>query len=294
MAKIGNHQSWLPQKMFLLVAQAMDSPSLLSGHDYRGRNIRMATSNTWLPEWTIFGKRFLKLMHRLTFRIPVIFNTFYAVELERWNILSTSNISKSMFPLVKDLRSQDWKVPAGAWKDLTLTLVEDQLPLRSILFLVRDLMLRNILMLLFISIVLELGAVEHLLCLRLPWNFMGNVTLGCQTLVKLKLKLLRVTNGLVEMITTMIGSIQHLAPSLEQSQMMNHFACCSILLSKKFKNACHDPRPPDKNYKYINMIYQNKKLASLFGRCAGLRELIEAKICVWIIGRSKLLMWFSL
>ena len=32
------------------------------------------------------------------------------------------------------------------------------------------------------------------------------------------------------------------------------FACCSILLSKKFKNACCIPRPPDENYKYINMI----------------------------------------
>ena len=71
------------------------------------------------------------------------------------------------------------------------------------------------------------------------------------------------------------------------------FACRSVLMSKKFKNASRVPRPPDENYKYINIMYQNKKLAALFGRCAGLRELIEAKVCHNIIGRSKLT-WLSL
>ena len=58
------------------------------------------------------------------------------------------------------------------------------------------------------------------------------------------------------------------------------FACHSVLLSKKFKTASRVPRPPDENYKYINMIYQNKKLAVLYGRCVGLRELMEATVCI--------------
>ena len=62
------------------------------------------------------------------------------------------------------------------------------------------------------------------------------------------------------------------------------FSCHSLLLSKKFKNACRVPKPADENYKYINTIYQNKKLAALYGRCAGLREIIEAKVCIQIIG----------
>ena len=62
------------------------------------------------------------------------------------------------------------------------------------------------------------------------------------------------------------------------------FGCRSLLSSKKFKKACSIPKPADENYKYLNMIYQNKKLAALYGRCAGLREIIEAKVCIQIIG----------
>ncbi|KAF8814342.1 hypothetical protein BYT27DRAFT_7250098 [Phlegmacium glaucopus] len=39
----------------------------------------------------------------------------------------------------------------------------------------------------------------------------------------------------------------------------------------------HKPRPADENYKYTNNEYCNDRLASLFGRCKGLCEIIEDK-----------------
>lgn len=44
---------------------------------------------------------------------------------------------------------------------------------------------------------------------------------------------------------------------------------------KAFKNVLQKPRPDEKNYRYTNVKYRNKKLAYLYGRCTGLREIIE-------------------
>lgn len=54
--------------------------------------------------------------------------------------------------------------------------------------------------------------------------------------------------------------------------------CTALLKLKAFKNVLQKPRPEDKNYKYTNIEYHNEKLASLFGRCTGLREIIEVSI----------------
>lgn len=51
--------------------------------------------------------------------------------------------------------------------------------------------------------------------------------------------------------------------------------CADLLNLKVFKNAVSKPRPTDKNYKHVNNEYRNDRLASLFGRCNGLREIIE-------------------
>ncbi|GLB42721.1 hypothetical protein LshimejAT787_1201700 [Lyophyllum shimeji] len=53
--------------------------------------------------------------------------------------------------------------------------------------------------------------------------------------------------------------------------------CLALLKNKRFKNATQVPQPPDSHYKYLNKQYRNKKLASLYGQCTGLRELIESK-----------------
>lgn len=54
--------------------------------------------------------------------------------------------------------------------------------------------------------------------------------------------------------------------------------CCSLLTNKKFKNAAHVPQPPDSRYKYVNYEYRNKQLAILYGRCTGLRAIIESTV----------------
>lgn len=56
-------------------------------------------------------------------------------------------------------------------------------------------------------------------------------------------------------------------------------ACLSLLKLKAFKNAVAVVRPLDKNYRFNNTIYQNKKLAILYGRSTDLREVMEAPVC---------------
>ena len=51
--------------------------------------------------------------------------------------------------------------------------------------------------------------------------------------------------------------------------------CNALLKLKAFKNILRIPRPADENYKHINIEYRNETLASIFGRCTGLREIIE-------------------
>lgn len=55
-------------------------------------------------------------------------------------------------------------------------------------------------------------------------------------------------------------------------------SCSNLLNLKAFKNIVHKPRPTDKNYRHVNNEYRNDRLASLFGRCSGLREIIEVSI----------------
>ena len=54
--------------------------------------------------------------------------------------------------------------------------------------------------------------------------------------------------------------------------------CSALFKLKAFKNVLQKPRPDDKNYRYNNIEYKNEKLASLFGRCTGLREIIEVSM----------------
>ncbi|PPR07227.1 hypothetical protein CVT24_010170 [Panaeolus cyanescens] len=51
--------------------------------------------------------------------------------------------------------------------------------------------------------------------------------------------------------------------------------CLSVLQLKQFKVAAALPRPPDEMYKYVNTMYRNKQLASIYARCIGLREILE-------------------
>ena len=51
--------------------------------------------------------------------------------------------------------------------------------------------------------------------------------------------------------------------------------CGDLLTLKAFKNIVYKPHPTDKNYKHVNNEYRNDCLASLFGRCSRLREIIE-------------------
>lgn len=51
--------------------------------------------------------------------------------------------------------------------------------------------------------------------------------------------------------------------------------CSELLTLKAFKNIVRKPRPTDEKYRHVNNEYRNDRLASLFGRCSGLREIIE-------------------
>ena len=59
--------------------------------------------------------------------------------------------------------------------------------------------------------------------------------------------------------------------------------CNNLFKLKAFKNILHIPRPADENYKYVNIEYRNEKLASLFGCCKGLREIMEVSVVILIL-----------
>lgn len=57
--------------------------------------------------------------------------------------------------------------------------------------------------------------------------------------------------------------------------------CSNLFKLKTFKNILRVPRPADEDYKHINVEYRNERLASLFGRCKGLREIMEVSIVIY-------------
>lgn len=65
-------------------------------------------------------------------------------------------------------------------------------------------------------------------------------------------------------------------PKLNASQPQPYGPCQSLLQLKVFKNALKVPQPSDENYKYVNMQYQNDKIAAIYGRCNSLCEIFEA------------------
>jgi hypothetical protein len=79
-------------------------------------------------------------------------------------------------------------------------------------------------------------------------------------------------------------------PSSSTSHSNSHLLPCrncnDLLKLKTFKNIVRKPRPADENYKHINIEYRNETLASLFGRCKGLREIIEVSIVVYYSDRK--------
>lgn len=51
---------------------------------------------------------------------------------------------------------------------------------------------------------------------------------------------------------------------------------CESLLSKKaFKNITRAPQPIDSNYKFLNQEYRNEQLSIVYGKCKGLRGIME-------------------
>ena len=68
--------------------------------------------------------------------------------------------------------------------------------------------------------------------------------------------------------------------------------CNKLFKLKAFKNILRKPRPADENYKHNNIEYRNEKLASLFGRCKGLREIIEVRIVIYYSDPSRTLIIF--
>ena len=67
-------------------------------------------------------------------------------------------------------------------------------------------------------------------------------------------------------------------------QLMPCKNCNNLFKLKAFKNILRIPRPADENYKHVNFEYRNEKLASIFGRCVGLREIIEVRIVISLLG----------
>ena len=62
--------------------------------------------------------------------------------------------------------------------------------------------------------------------------------------------------------------------------------CQSLFTNKKFKNAILLSPPDDGNKKYVNYEYRNERLATLFGRCHGLREIIEVNFLTFFFSSS--------
>lgn len=64
--------------------------------------------------------------------------------------------------------------------------------------------------------------------------------------------------------------------------------CSLVLSSKHFKTASAIPRPSDEHYKYVNHEYRNTRLATLFGQCVGLREIIESDVSFQYLLRAEI------
>ncbi|KAJ7828433.1 hypothetical protein B0H13DRAFT_1656278 [Mycena leptocephala] len=54
--------------------------------------------------------------------------------------------------------------------------------------------------------------------------------------------------------------------------------CVGLLSNHKFKKAIKKLCPEDSNYKYNNQIYCGEALGQLYGKCAGLKDIFEAKV----------------
>lgn len=52
--------------------------------------------------------------------------------------------------------------------------------------------------------------------------------------------------------------------------------CKALLRLNVFRTTLSIRQPEDKNYKYLNKVYRNRTLAEIYGRCKGLREIMEA------------------
>ena len=65
------------------------------------------------------------------------------------------------------------------------------------------------------------------------------------------------------------------SPSFGLTGILPCSACSGLLQHKGFKNAIKILCPPDENFKYLNQQYHNKSLALIYGRCKGLREILE-------------------
>jgi len=55
-------------------------------------------------------------------------------------------------------------------------------------------------------------------------------------------------------------------------------ACFNLLSLKAFQTILRIPTPADDDYKYLNKEFQNEQLAVLYGRCSGLREIMEVRV----------------
>lgn len=75
-------------------------------------------------------------------------------------------------------------------------------------------------------------------------------------------------------------------------------SCEGLFTLKLFKSVLRKPQPADENYKYINIEYRNDRLASLFGRSKGLREIIEVSVTILrlllrVMDRKQVLTWLN-
>jgi len=69
-----------------------------------------------------------------------------------------------------------------------------------------------------------------------------------------------------------------LSPSFGLMGILPCSECTGLLQHKGFKNTIKILCPPDKNFKYLNQQCRNKSLALIYGRCKGLREILEDNV----------------
>ena len=58
--------------------------------------------------------------------------------------------------------------------------------------------------------------------------------------------------------------------------------CYAILTEHQFKKAVKVPIPLDENYKFVNKQYLDQAAVDLYGRVAGLKDLLDAVSNVWL------------